>query len=68
MTLSQAQVTKPKFRNLPSRLALVAALSVMAPMTVAQTFNDTGNILARSAEVKDIEYQIMVQRATQTAI
>jgi hypothetical protein len=49
-------------------LALVAIFAVTARGVAAQSFNDTGDILARSAQVKDIEYQIMVQRATQTAI
>ena len=31
-------------------------------------FNDTGSILARSKRHTNIEYQIMVQRATQAAI
>ncbi len=51
-----------------SRIALTVALSVSAYATQAQTFNDTGDILARSAQVQDVEYQMMVQRATQTAI
>jgi len=33
-----------------------------------QSFDDTGDILARSKEHTDIEYDIMVQRATQAAI
>ncbi|WP_425046515.1 DUF1214 domain-containing protein [Primorskyibacter sp. S87] len=51
-----------------SALALAVGLSVAAQTAPAQTFNDTGNILARSAEVEDIEYQMLVQRATQAAI
>lgn len=52
--------------------ASVVALSLMLKLTAstapAQTFNATGDILARSAAVEDIEYKIMVQRATQVAI
>lgn len=54
--------------KLVSALALAAGMSVAAQAVSAQTFNDTGNILARSAEVEDIEYQMLVQRATQAAI
>lgn len=69
MTRSFTQTSKPtpRMRSV-SAMALATALSVFAPMTLAQTFNDTGDILARSAAVEDIEYQMMVQRATQTAI
>ncbi|TCL09566.1 hypothetical protein BXY66_1617 [Shimia isoporae] len=49
-------------------LGLAVALAIPAQLAFSQTFNDTGDILARSAEVEDIEYQIMVQRATQAAI
>ncbi len=49
-------------------MALAFALAIPAQVAFTQTFNDTGNILARSAEVEDIEYQMMVQRATQAAI
>lgn len=45
-----------------------ATFALISQATHAQTFNDTGDILARSAQVEDVEYQIMVQRATQTAI
>ncbi len=53
-----------------STKCLVAAICVggAAAQVEAQEFNDTGDILARSAQVEDIEYKIMVQRATQTAI
>ncbi|WP_422377818.1 DUF1214 domain-containing protein [Roseibium sp.] len=50
------------------RLVLVAALSAAGSAAAGQTFNDTGDILARSAEIEDIEFKIMVQRATQAAI
>ncbi|MEP3046597.1 MAG: DUF1214 domain-containing protein [Roseibium sp.] len=49
-------------------LALIAAFALSSNAVKAQTFNDTGNILARSAAIEDIEYKIMVQRATQAAI
>ncbi|MCR9087851.1 MAG: DUF1214 domain-containing protein [Rhodobacteraceae bacterium] len=57
-------------KTLTHTLAFAALLGCGAavPHVSAQTFDDTGDILARSAEVEDIEYQIMVQRATQTAI
>ncbi|CUH41258.1 DUF1214 domain-containing protein [Ruegeria atlantica] len=48
--------------------ALTTAFALSGHDLPAQTFNDTGDILARSAEVEDIEYKIMVQRATQAAI
>lgn len=53
----------------------VAAIAVsicssnsMAITPTTDNFNDTGDILARSAKYQDIEYDIMVQRATQAAI
>ncbi|MCP4823552.1 MAG: DUF1254 domain-containing protein [Shimia sp.] len=52
----------------PTRTLLTAAFTLISQVAHAQTFNDTGDILARSAQVEDIEYQMMVQRATQTAI
>ena len=57
------------FTNLSTK-CLVAAVCIgsVAAQVEAQEFNDTGDILARSAQVEDIEYKIMVQRATQTAI
>lgn len=55
-------------RDLVSGLTLVAAMTMAGQVALAQEFNDTGDILARSAQVEDIEYQIMVQRATQAAI
>jgi len=45
--------------------AATIACAVLAAPVNAQTFNDTGDILAQSTDTK---YQIMVQRATQTAI
>lgn len=52
----------------PTRTLLTAAFTLISQVAHAQTFNDIGDILARSAQVEDIEYQMMVQRATQTAI
>ena len=40
----------------------------MAVSPTGSDFNDTGDILARSAQHAEIEYDIMVQRATQAAI
>ena len=42
--------------------------SSMAVTPTDKTFNDTGDILARSKAHTNIEYDIMVQRATQAAI
>ena len=47
--------------------ALMASTSFATTPTGAD-FNDTGDILARSQQHTDIEYDIMVQRATQAAI
>ena len=58
-------------KKLLGSTALAISLSVGASMAVTPTdseFSDTGDILARSAEHTDIEYDIMVQRATQAAI
>ncbi|MDH4003062.1 MAG: DUF1254 domain-containing protein, partial [Xanthomonadales bacterium] len=53
-------------------LSAVAALLLpgtsMAVTRTDQNFNDTGDILARSAKHTNIEYEVMVQRATQAAI
>jgi hypothetical protein len=46
---------------------LVSAVS-MATTPTGKNFNDTGDILARSTQHTNIEYDIMVQRATQAAI
>src|SRR5210317_1714471 len=51
--------------------AIAASLVSGASMAVTPTgenFNDTGDILARSKQHANIEYDIMVQRATQAAI
>ena len=57
------------------KILIVIAVAVMGFTTVSMAltptgdnFNDTGNILARSKQHTDIEYDIMVQRATQAAI
>ncbi|MFK8043423.1 DUF1214 domain-containing protein [Congregibacter sp.] len=58
-------------KRLLTSLAAAATLASGASMAVTPTgpnFNDTGDILARSKQHADIEYQIMVQRATQAAI
>ena len=47
-----------------SALAIAGTLTMVAQNVPAQDFNDTGDILAHSAEVEDIEYKIMVQRAS----
>src|SRR5210317_830121 len=57
------------------KILFVIAIAVMGFATVSmavtptgKNFNDTGNILARSQQHTDIEYDIMVQRAAQAAI
>ncbi|MDX2320797.1 MAG: DUF1214 domain-containing protein [Moritella sp.] len=52
---------------------LAAALAISSPISMLQastegSFDDTGGVLATTNAIKDIEYQIMVQRATQLAI
>ncbi|MEZ8824534.1 DUF1214 domain-containing protein [Vibrio amylolyticus] len=48
---------------------LLASLLALATVPVyAQSFNDTDDILERSSKIENLEYKIMVQRATQTAI
>ena len=47
---------------------LFMASTSMAVSPTSSDFNDTGDILTRSAVHADIEYDIMVQRATQAAI
>ena len=52
-------------------IAIAATLMSASSMAVTPTgknFNDTGDILARSKQHTNIEYDIMVQRATQGAI
>lgn len=48
-------------------VSLASGISLAITPT-SNDFNDTGNILARSKNHADIEYDIMVQRATQAAI
>ena len=58
-------------KKLLTLAAITASLMSGAAMAITptgQNFNDTGNILARSQQHTDIEYDIMVQRATQAAI
>ena len=51
---------------------IVAALSAWVAMAQgvpeAKSFNQTDGVLERARAIEDIEYKIMVQRATQTAI
>ena len=49
---------------------LMAAVSVQAVenLPTEKNFNQTDGVLARALAIEDIEYKIMVQRATQTAI
>jgi hypothetical protein len=60
--------------NLATVLPLIFVLAAQLGSNEASAgsakndFSDTGDILARSAAVEDIEYQMMVQRAAQTAI
>jgi len=46
----------------------MVVVTSMAVTPTTQNFNDTGDILARSKKHTNIEYDIMVQRATQAAI
>jgi len=58
-------------KKLLGSTALAFHLTLGAAMAVTPTgsdFNDTGDILARSQQHSEIEYDIMVQRATQAAI
>lgn len=58
-------------KKLLTTTALAASLAAATALAVTPTgpdFNDTGDILARSKQHADIEYEIMVQRATQAAI
>lgn len=48
-------------------LLLIALLTVCTG-SMADDFDDTAGILARAQAIEDIEYQIMVQRATQASI
>ena len=48
--------------------ACLASQNSMAQTPTGNDFNDTGDILNRSKKHADIEYDIMVQRATQAAI
>ena len=50
-------------------LAGLSFLRIQAePVPVATSFDQTDGVLERARAVEDIEYQIMVQRATQAAI
>ncbi|WP_010443850.1 hypothetical protein, partial [Ruegeria conchae] len=63
------KILGPSRSGLSTRLFGVALIvGISSSPVLSQSFNDTGDILARSAEVEDIDYKIMVQRATQTAI
>lgn len=57
-----------KFLALTAIAASLVSGASMAVTPTGENFNDTGDILARSAQHTDIEYEIMVQRATQAAI
>jgi len=50
----------------PAEYNRAYAQGVATPAT--KGFNDTEQILERALKIQDIEYKIMVQRATQTAI
>ena len=58
-------------KGLLALTAIAASLVSGASLAITPTgpnFNDTGDILARSQQHTNIEYDIMVQRATQAAI
>ncbi|RJG48980.1 DUF1254 domain-containing protein [Motilimonas pumila] len=50
------------------RLLLASLLALSTLPAYTQTFDDTDDILARASQIENIEYQMMVQRAAQTAI
>ncbi|MEW6996290.1 DUF1214 domain-containing protein [Colwelliaceae bacterium BS250] len=50
------------------KILLASLLTLSALPVIAETFDDTNNILKRSAKIENLEYKIMVQRATQAAI
>jgi len=47
---------------------LIAGTALAQNLPADQSFNQTDGVLSRARAVEDIEYKIMVQRATQTAI
>ena len=57
-----------KILTLTAIAASLVSGTSMAITPTDQNFNDTGDILARSKRHTNIEYDIMVQRATQAAI
>lgn len=54
--------------SLTTVTASILSGTAMATTPTDKNFNDTGDILARSVKHTNIEYDIMVQRATQAAI
>ncbi|MCP5076955.1 MAG: DUF1254 domain-containing protein, partial [Psychromonas sp.] len=57
-----------KLLTLAAITASLVSGTSMAVTPTDQNFNDTGDILARSAQHTNIEYGMMVQRATQAAV
>lgn len=57
-----------KLLTLTAAAASLASASSLAQTPTGEGFNDTGDILSRSKKHTNIEYDIMVQRATQAAI
>src|SRR5210317_317519 len=57
-----------KLLNLATIAASLVSATSMAVTPTGENFNDTGDILARSKQHTNIEYEVMVQRATQAAI
>jgi hypothetical protein len=50
------------------KILLASILSIFVMPVYSENFNDTDSILERSAQIENLKYKIMVQRATQAAI
>lgn len=59
---------KLKYLALSIFAATTITLGQAQASTTIQPFDATDNILERASQIEDLEYKIMVQRATQTAI
>ncbi|MEF1273059.1 DUF1214 domain-containing protein [Vibrio campbellii] len=59
---------KLKYLALSIFAATTITLGQAQASTTIQSFDTTDNILERASQIEDLDYKIMVQRATQTAI
>ncbi|CAH7015569.1 conserved exported hypothetical protein [Vibrio chagasii] len=50
------------------KLLLASLLAISTMPVYSQSFDDTDDILNRASQIENLEYKMMVQRATQTAI